>query len=85
MDMRFYWIRDRVRQGHFLVHWRKGNDNLADYHTKHHSPSHHRLKRSQYLLDLHTTPKCAIAACVYCQPTKLCLPITYNPTHPPPD
>ena len=54
MDMRFYWIRDRVKQGHFLVHWRKGSDNLADYFTKHHSPSHHRLMRSRYLLDLHT-------------------------------
>ena len=54
MDMRFYWIRDRVTQGQFLVHWRKGADNLADYFTKHHSPSHHRLMRSRYLLDLHT-------------------------------
>ena len=54
MDMRFYWVRDRVQQGHFLVHWRKGADNLADYFTKHHSPSHHRLMRSRYLLDLHT-------------------------------
>jgi hypothetical protein len=56
MDMRFYWIRDRVRQGHFLIHWRKGTDNLADYFTKHHSPSHHRLMRQRYLLELHTQP-----------------------------
>jgi hypothetical protein len=84
MDMRFYWVRDRVRQGHFLVHWRKGAENLADYHTKHHSPSHHRLKRGQYLLELHTTTKCALAACVHCQPT-YCEPITYNSTHTPPD
>jgi hypothetical protein len=54
VDMRFYWVHDRVKQGHFLVHWRKGADNLADYFTKHHSPSHHRLMRSRYLLDLHT-------------------------------
>ena len=38
IDMRFYWIRDRVNQGQFLVHWRRGTDNLADYFTKHHSP-----------------------------------------------
>jgi hypothetical protein len=55
MDMRFYWIRDRVRQGHFLIHWRKGTDNLADYFTKHHAPSHHRLMRQRYLLELHTS------------------------------
>ena len=53
MDMRFYWVKDRVAQGHYHVHWRKGADNLADYFTKHHSPSHHRLMRSRYLLDLH--------------------------------
>lgn len=53
IDMRFYWVRDRVRQNQFLVHWRRGTDNLADYFTKHHSPSHHRLLRSQYL---HTGP-----------------------------
>ena len=46
MDMRFYWVRDRVRQGHFLIHWRKGTDNLADYYTKHHSPSNHRLQKT---------------------------------------
>jgi hypothetical protein len=53
MDMRFYWIKDRVAQGQYIVHWRRGADNLADYFTKHHSPSHHRLMRSRYLLDLH--------------------------------
>jgi hypothetical protein len=40
IDMRFYWVRDRVRQGQFRVHWKKGADNLADYFTKHHSPQH---------------------------------------------
>jgi hypothetical protein len=53
IDMRFYWVRDRVRQGHFLIYWAKGKDNLADYFTKHHSPAHHRLMRSRYLLELH--------------------------------
>jgi hypothetical protein len=51
--MRFYWIRDRVAQGHFVVHWSQGSDNLTDYFTKHHSPSHHRLMGSRYLLELH--------------------------------
>ena len=51
IDMHFYWIRDCVNQGEFLVHWKRGADNHADYFTKHHSPSHHRLKRSLYLRD----------------------------------
>jgi hypothetical protein len=53
IDMRFYWICDRVSQGQFVVHWHQGSDNLADYFTKHHSPSHHCLMCSRYLLELH--------------------------------
>ena len=49
IDMRFYWIKDRTRQGQFLVYWRPGITNLADYHTKHHSPAHHRLVRPSFL------------------------------------
>ena len=50
IDMRFYWVCNRVQQKQFIVHWRPGSDNLADYFTKHHSPSHHRCMRDQYLL-----------------------------------
>jgi hypothetical protein len=53
IDMRFYWVRDRVRQGQFRIHWKSGKENLADYFTKHHSPAHHRQVRSTYL---HPTP-----------------------------
>ena len=49
IDMRLYWVRDRVRAKEFMVYWRRGTDNDADYFTKHHSPTHHRLKRSRYL------------------------------------
>jgi hypothetical protein len=46
IDMRFYWIRDRVRQGQFVVYWKKGTLNRADYFTKHHSAAHHQAIRS---------------------------------------
>ena len=49
MDMRFYWVRDRVRQGHFYIFWAPGDINLADYYTKHFAPSHHRSVRSTVL------------------------------------
>jgi hypothetical protein len=49
MDMRFYWIQDRVQQKQFHVYWRPGPTNKADYFTKHHAPSHHRRIRSTYL------------------------------------
>ena len=49
IDMRFYWIRDRVRQGQFKVFWAPGKDNHGDYFTKHHPTSHHRRMRPIYL------------------------------------
>jgi hypothetical protein len=45
MDMRYHWLTDRVRQKQFDVYWRPGNENLADYHTKHHSAQHHKDMR----------------------------------------
>jgi hypothetical protein len=47
--MRFYWIRDRVNQGQFRIHWKKGKVNLADYFSKHHPAKHHRDMRPKYL------------------------------------
>jgi len=49
IDMRFYWVRDRVRQGQFHVYWEAGRHNKADYFTKHHAAAHHRAIRSSYL------------------------------------
>ena len=49
MDMRFYWIQDRVAQGHFKVHWLQGSNNHGDYFTKHHPTSHHIKMRPVYL------------------------------------
>jgi hypothetical protein len=34
LDMRYHWIRDRVRQGEFKIVWRAGKTNLADFFTK---------------------------------------------------
>jgi hypothetical protein len=49
MDMRFYWIKDRVKQGQFNVYWGPGYQNLADYYTKHHSPAHHKRMSEIYI------------------------------------
>jgi hypothetical protein len=53
IDMRFYWVRDRVEQGHFRIYWAPGVKNIADYFTKHHSPAHHRYMRPIILNELH--------------------------------
>ena len=34
VDMRYHWLRDRVRQGHFRVLWLSGKNILADFLTK---------------------------------------------------
>jgi hypothetical protein len=49
MNMRFYWIKDRVKQGQFNVYWGPGYQNLADYFTKHYSPAHHKRMREIYI------------------------------------
>jgi hypothetical protein len=49
MDMRFYWIKDRVKQGQFKIYWGPGFKNLADYFTKHHSSAHHKGIRDVYI------------------------------------
>ena len=52
MDMRFYWVRDRVQQGQFVIYWRPGVENLADYFTKHHPAQHHKCWRYKYVDEL---------------------------------
>jgi hypothetical protein len=42
MDMKYYWLQDRVCQKHFDIYWLPGKDNLADYHIKHHPAQHHQ-------------------------------------------
>ena len=50
IDMRLYWVRNRVRQGHYLVYWERGKDKLANYFIKHHPNKHHRATRGTYLV-----------------------------------
>mmetsp|Transcript_31451 Transcript_31451/g.45870 ORF Transcript_31451/g.45870 Transcript_31451/m.45870 type:complete len:210 (-) Transcript_31451:50-679(-) len=49
IDMRFYWVRDRCTQNHFIVYWAPGENNLGDYHTKHHPTLHHKKMRRNYI------------------------------------
>jgi hypothetical protein len=49
MDMRYHWLTDRVRQKQFDVYWRRGRENVGDYHTKHHLAQHHKDMRGLIL------------------------------------
>ena len=48
MDMRFYWLVDRVSQRMLKVYWAPGSINLADYFSKKHPVSHHKTVRPIY-------------------------------------
>ena len=43
IDMRFHWVRDRVRQGQFIIAYIKSADNVADYFTKNLDPLKHKF------------------------------------------
>jgi hypothetical protein len=49
MDMRYYWIQDRIDQGQFDISWAPSDTHLGDYFTKHHSLSHHKRLSPFYL------------------------------------
>ena len=49
MDMRFYWIMDRINHDQFNIYWRPGSTNRGDYFTKRPPPSHHTTVRPNYL------------------------------------
>eukprot|EP00957_Ditylum_brightwellii_P013467 1016454-Ditylum_brightwellii.AAC.1 len=67
IDMRFYWMRDHVKQGHCLVMWKPGEDNLADYSTKHFPPSHQKKVRITYLVKEKSS---AVLSCIWVPDTK---------------
>ena len=52
VDMRFYWVRDRVKQNQFLIYWRPGANNVGDYVSKHHSPAHHQTMHPNFFVNL---------------------------------
>ena len=43
IDMRFHWLRDRIRQGQFTLRYLAGKQNLADFFTKTLPVAVHRL------------------------------------------
>ena len=56
MDMRIHWMRDRIKQKQFVLYWKPGQENLADYPTKHHTGRHHKKVRPIYLYEGELSP-----------------------------
>ena len=61
-DMRFRWLVDRNRTL-FKVYWAPRDENLADYLTKNHRPSHHKKLRPIYVYEEGKSPS-SMQGCV---------------------
>ena len=47
---RIHWLSDQSSLDNLFIYWDKGTNNYADYHTKHHAPTHHINSREKYVL-----------------------------------
>ena len=47
--MRYFWVCDKVVQNAYKIKWHPGQENLADYQSKHHVGMHHQNVRPWYL------------------------------------
>jgi hypothetical protein len=47
--MRFFWVGNKEAQDIYDVSWHPGQENLADYQSKHHIGAHHRKVHHWYL------------------------------------
>jgi hypothetical protein len=45
MEMRYFWVCDKIAQNAYDVKWHPGQENLADYQSKHHPGTHHTAVR----------------------------------------
>ena len=50
-DMKYHWMKEKIKDNFFQVYWDKGVNNQGDYFTKHHPPAHHRRMRPAYVHD----------------------------------
>jgi hypothetical protein len=49
MEMRYFWVCDKVAQDAYDDKWHPGQENLADYQSKHYPGAHHAAVRPWYL------------------------------------
>ena len=56
MDMKLWWLIDRIQQKQFKVSWAPGKYNLADYFSKKHPAKHHRKVRPIYVYMKNESP-----------------------------
>lgn len=52
IDLRYFWIKDRISQKQFKLAWAPGSHNLADYLTKIHPAKTYESLRSKFVTDI---------------------------------
>jgi hypothetical protein len=55
MELKFLWVCENVAQDAYDVKWHPGQENLADYQSKHYTGAHHTAVRPWYLHEV-TSP-----------------------------
>jgi hypothetical protein len=48
LEMRFFWVGDKIAQEMYALQWHPGQENLANYQIKHHMGSQHATVRPWY-------------------------------------
>jgi hypothetical protein len=49
MEMKYFWVGDKVAQDLYSLGWYPRQENLADYQSKHHPSAHHTAVHPYYL------------------------------------
>jgi hypothetical protein len=49
MEMRYFWVCDKVAKDAYAIKWHLGQENLADYQSKHYIRAHHQAVCPRYL------------------------------------
>ena len=42
IEMQHFWVCDKIAQDAYDIKWHPGQENLADYQSKHHTGTHHQ-------------------------------------------
>jgi hypothetical protein len=54
MDMRYFWVGEKIVQEQYSLDWYPGQENLVDYQSKHHSGAHHSAVRPYNLHEVNS-------------------------------
>ena len=83
IEMRFDWLKCRSAQLQFDIYWAPGQENLADYFTKHHSAAHHIALRAIYLAPEAAAKQLSMQGCIKVLQSRLAkkIPVTTIQSH----